>query len=374
MDFIPVCEPFLNGNELKYVSECISTGWISSSGRFIKAFEESFATYCGAKYAVGVCNGTVAIHLALTAAGIKKGDEVIIPDFTMIATAFAVCYTGAIPVFVDADKDTWNIDVNKIEAKISNKTKAIIPVSIFGHPCEMDEINEIARKHNLLVIEDAAESHGAEYKGKKVGNLADISTFSFFANKNITTGEGGSLVTNNENYYKRALYYKNLCFPVDSPRNYKHEDIGFNYRMSNIHAALGLAQVEKADQYKEMRIRNHNLYEKHLAGTNGVIFQRTKDYVVNVHWMNSILIDKEIFGKSREELIIFLKNNGVDTRLLFKGMHTQPSLLKYGCNCSGSFEITDFLSENGLYLPSASNLTETQIIRICGLIKEFRSL
>ena len=225
-DFIPVCEPYLAGNEKKYVNNCLETGWISSTGKYVKAFEEQFAQYCGTKYAVCVCNGTVALHLALISMGIGKNDEVIIPNFTMIASAFAVCYTGAIPVFVDAEKETWNIDVQKIEEKITSRTKAIMPVSIFGHPCEMDTINSLAKKYKLLVLEDAAESHGAEYKGKRTGNLADITAFSFFANKNVTTGEGGMVVTNDETLYKKALYYKNLCFPLEGPRNYVHKNIG----------------------------------------------------------------------------------------------------------------------------------------------------
>lgn len=372
--FIPVCEPYLNGNELEYVTDCIKTGWISSAGKYVKEFELRFAEYCGAKYAVGVTNGTVAIHLALVAAGIGKGDEVIIPDFTMIATAFAVCYTGAIPVFVDAESETWNIDVTKIEEKISKRTKAIMPVSIFGHPCDMDEINALAKKYNLLVIEDAAESHGAEYKGVKTGNLADITTFSFFANKNLTTGEGGAVVTNNEDLYKKSLYFKNLCFPLDSPRNYMHNDIGFNYRISNIHAAIGLAQVEKADEYRLMRIRNHNLYAELLADVPGITIQKSKDYVMNVHWMNVILIDPERFGKTRDQLIVYLSENNVDTRLLFKGMHTQPSLIKFGCEKSGAYPVTDMLSQTGFYLPSGSNLTDEDIKHIASIIKEFMRL
>lgn len=190
-EFIPVCEPYLNGNEEKYVLDCVKTGWISSSGEYVKRFEEEFAKYCGCKYGVAVCNGTVALHLALVSLGIGNGDEVILPSFTMIASAFAVCYTGAKPVFVDCDKDTWNIDTTKIEAKITPKTKAIMPVHIFGNPCAMDKILHIAKQHNLFVVEDAAESHGAEYKGQKVGSFSDIASFSFFANKNLTTGEGG---------------------------------------------------------------------------------------------------------------------------------------------------------------------------------------
>lgn len=369
MSFIPVCEPFLNGNEKQYVADCMDTGWISSAGKYVKAFEEKFAEYCGVKYAVGVCNGTVAIHLALTALGIKKGDEVIIPNFTMIATAFAVCYTGAMPVFVDADPNTWNIDVEKIEEKITKKTKAIMPVSIFGHPCEFDKIRELANKHNLKIIEDAAESHGAEYNGIKTGALADITTFSFFANKNITTGEGGMVVTDDKELYDKCRYYKNLCFPLDGNRNYTHNHIGFNYRISNIHSAIGLAQVEKADEYRAMRIKNAELYSKQLSNIEGITLQTTNKNVLHVHWMNGILLDPKKYGRTRDELIKLLKDNGIDSRLLFLGMNKQPALQQYGCNCEGEYTVSDNLYENGLYLPSSSSLDEKTIIKICEIIK-----
>ena len=336
-DFIPVCEPLLNGNELKYVDDAVRTGWISSSGDYVNKFESKFAEYVQSKYGIAVCNGTVALHLALVALGIGKNDEVIIPSFTMIATAFAVCYTGAKPVFVDADKETWNIDVTKIEEKITKNTKAIIPVHIFGNPCNMDEISKIAKKYNLFVIEDAAEAHGAEYNGKKIGSFSDIACFSFFANKNLTTGEGGMCITNNEEYNKLCRYYKNMCFPLDGTRNYMHENIGFNYRMSNIHAAIGLAQVEKADEYRKLRIRNAQLYKKYLENCEGIIFQRDTPNSLNVNWMNTIIIDDKKYGHTKDELILYLKSNGIDTRLLFKSMNRQPSLRKFGCDCSGAY-------------------------------------
>lgn len=372
MEFVPVCEPFLNGREKEYVEDCLTTGWISSAGKYVKAFEEQFAAYCGAKYAVGVCNGTVALHLALVALGVKKGDEVILPNFTMIASAFAICYTGAKPVFVDAEPDSWNIDVQKIEAKITERTKVIMPVSIFGHPCDMNAIQALADKYQLKVLEDAAESHGAEYCGKKTGNLADITAFSFFANKNLTTGEGGMVVTNDENLYNLCRYHKNLCFPLDAPRNYMHADIGFNYRISNIHSAIGLAQVEKADEYRDLRIRNANLYKQLLQDIPGVVLQKTKENVLNVHWMNSLIIDPNAYGRTRDELLAELKRNNVDTRLLFVGMHRQPALEQYGCDCTGDYPVTDWLSENGFYLPSGSNLTEETIASICRIIKEYQ--
>lgn len=371
-DFVPVCEPLLGGNEMKYITEAVSTGWISSSGSYVTRFEDAFAKYCGVRYAVAVCNGTVAIHLALSVLGIGKGDEVIIPSFTMIATAFAVCYTGATPVFVDVDKETFNIDVEKIEEKITPRTKAIIPVHIFGNPCDMAEINHIAKKYGLFIVEDAAEAHGAEFDGKKVGSFSDIASFSFFANKNLTTGEGGMVVTDSEGYYKSCKYKKNMCFPVDVPRVYSHDDIGFNYRMSNLHAAIGLAQTEKADEYRGMRICNAARYREYLSDCNGIVFQKDQMNGLNVHWMNAIIVNSAVYGHNKDELVAHLKDNNIDTRLLFIGMHRQKSLKDYGCDCSGSYPITDWLSNNGFYLPSASSLTEEKIKCICNIIKEFR--
>jgi len=371
--FIPVCEPALLGNELKYVTDAVKTGWISSSGKYVSEFEQQFASYCGCQYGVAVCNGTVALHLALVALGIGKGDEVIMPDFTMIATAFAVCYTGATPVFVDSDPETWNIDVRKIEEKITPRTKAILPVHIFGLMCDMDSITALAKKYGIKVLEDAAESHGAEYKGRKAGSCSDLAAFSFFANKNITTGEGGMVVTNDEGLFNRLRYFKNVCFPLDGPRNYIHNDIGFNYRMSNVVAAIGLAQVECADDYKIMRMRNNDLYRKYLAGIDGINFQATPDNYTCVSWMNTIVVDPKKYGHTRDELCKYLKEHQVDTRLLFVGMHRQPSMKDFGCDCTGEYPVTDWLTENGCYLPSASSLYEETIADICLLIKNFQN-
>jgi perosamine synthetase len=367
-NFIPVCEPSLLGNEKKYVIEAIETGWISSTGKYIPAFEKAFAEYCGVKHGIAVCNGTVALHLALVALGIGKGDEVIIPDFTMIASAFAVCYTGAKPVFVDAEPETWNIDTTKIEEKITKRTKAIMPVHIYGQPCDMDSIWNLAKKYDLKVIEDAAEVHGAEYNGKKCGSLSHIATFSFFANKIGTTGEGGMVITNDDELAEKCRYYKNLCFPLKGGRSFIHDDIGFNYRMSNIHAAIGLAQVENLDMYVEMRRRNHFLYKDYLEWLSGIFLQPEKEWTKNVYWMNAIVIDPEKYGMNRNELINELDKNGIQTRLFFSSMHNQPALKKYGCEFNHNYPVTDWLSENGLYLPSGSELTEDQIQYICQVI------
>lgn len=369
--FIPVCEPMLAGNELKYVTDAVATGWISSAGKYVTEFEKQFAAYSDCKYGVAVCNGTVALHLALVALGIGEGDEVIVPTFTMIASAFAVCYTGAKPVFVDADPNTWNIDVTKIEEKITPRTKAIMPVHIFGQMCDMDAIQALADKHNLLIIEDAAEAHGATWRGRKAGSCSHVGCFSFFANKNITTGEGGMVVTNDEAIYEQLKYYKNVCFPMNGVRNYLHNDIGFNYRMSNVVAAIGLAQTEKADEYKAMRMHNNELYRRYLADVPGICFQNILPQAECVSWMNTIVLDPALYGYTKDELIAFLRENNVDSRLLFNGMHRQKSLLDFGCDCSGEYPVCDLLTENGFYLPSASSLTENVIKAICTLIKNF---
>lgn len=370
-NFVPVCEPHLGGREVDYVTQAVQTGWISSAGEFVKQFESDFATVCSVRHAVGVCNGTSALHLALKALEIGENDEVIIPSFTMVASAFAVCYTGAKPVFVDCDASSWNIDVAQIESKITRKTKAIMVVHIFGLPCDMSAIHNLAQAYNLYVIEDAAEAHGAEYQSQRVGSLSDIAAFSFFANKNITTGEGGMVVTNSQKLFEASQYYKNLCFSLNGNRNYLHDHIGFNYRLSNLHAAIGVAQLEKFDMYKSLRIQNRQRYQLFLKELEGVHFQEDFDDRVNVAWMNAIVIDPNQYGKHRDELMAYLKDNNVDARVLFNGMHRQKSLKNYGCDCSGYFPNCDNLSDNGLYLPSASSLSEETIFRICELIIRF---
>jgi perosamine synthetase len=367
--FIPVCEPYLTGKELEYVTDAVKTGWISGVGSYVKKFEEEFARFCGVKHAISTNNGTAALHLALVGLGIKDNDEVIIPNFTMISSAFSVCYTGAKPVFVDADEETWNINPNWIEERITPKTRAIMPVHIYGHPCEMDKIMEIARKYNLKVIEDCAEAHGAEYKGKKVGSFGDVGCFSFYSNKIITTGEGGMIVTNNDDIAERCKYHKNLCFPLDGSRNYLHEDIGFNYRMSNVVAAIGFAQLEKIERYIKKRRENHELYISFLGDVNGIIFQPEKKGCKNVYWMNGIVIDPKKAGITKDELTKKLACYGIETRNFFVGMHKQPSL-KNGSSFNEKYAISEWLEENGFYIPSGSGLKGGKIKYISNKIKE----
>ena len=370
--FLPVCSPLLEGNELSYVTEAVSTGWISSSGSYVTEFEKSFAAYCEVGHGIAVCNGTVALHLALVALGVGPGDEVIIPNFTMAASAFAVCYTGAMPVFVDADKETWNMAIPSLESKITPKTKAIMPVHIFGNPCDMTALHRVSEKWGIPLLEDAAEAHGAEVNGKKVGSLGNLAAFSFFANKNVTTGEGGMVVTDDDALAQACRYHKNLCFPLDAPRTYLHADIGFNYRMSNIHAALGLAQTERADYYRNLRIRHGCLYRELLEKIPGITVQKDQLGGKNVFWMNGMCVCPEQYGRSRDELVAHLKENGIETRLFFNGMHRQPALQKYGCDSSDTYPVSDFLADNGLYLPSGSGLAEEDIHFICDVIASFR--
>jgi perosamine synthetase len=362
--FIPVCEPLLAGNELKYVTEAVSKGWISSSGGFVKEFEQKFAAYLGVKHAVTVTNGTAALHLALVAAGIGPGDEVIVPTFTMIASAAAVCYAGAKPVFVDCERDTFNLDVSRIAEKISERTRAIMPVHIYGLSCDMSPLLELARRHGLVVVEDAAEAIGSRYEGKPCGALGTLGCFSFFANKAITTGEGGMVVTDDDELAQKLRYYKNLCFPLTGPRRYVHEHVGFNYRMPNTVAAIGLAQLERVDDYVSMRRENAQRYNDRLRGERGISVPVERPYAYNSFWMYAILIEDD-FGLSRDEVMKGLEARGIDTRSFFVPMHQQTGLVAYGADVSGSYPHSEYVSPRGLYLPSSSGLSEEQIERVC---------
>lgn len=369
--FIPVCEPLLGGRELEYVTKAVSAGWISSSGGYVKEFEEAFAKYLDVPCAVTTTSGTAALHLALVAAGIGPGHEVIIPSFTMIATAFAVCYTGAKPVFVDAEAASWNIDVGQIEAKITPATKAILPVHVYGHACDMDALDALARRHQLLVIEDAAEAIGSRYRGKLCGAIGDMSCFSFFANKLVTTGEGGMVAARDERFAEKLRYYKNLCFPLHGPRRYLHDEIGFNYRMPNVLAAIGLAQLERADFYLERRRSNAAYYDERLRGLRGITTPPSLEYTLNSYWMYGILIEED-FGLTRDEVMQQLHAAGIDTRSFFVSMHRQPALAKYGCDVSGAYPVTDALSQKGLYLPSGSGLREEELSRVVETLLSLR--
>jgi len=365
---IPVCSPKIGEKEVEYVSRCIRSGWISSLGEYVTEFEEKFAGYCGCKYGVATSSGTTALHLALAALGIKEGDEVIIPTFTMIATANAVTYTRARPVLVDADLSTWNIDTSKIEEKITKRTKAIMPVHTYGHPADMDPILELAEKYGLYVVEDAAEAHGAEYKGKKTGGLGDVGCFSFYANKIITTGEGGMVTTNNEEIAERSQWLRAHAFGRHG-KHFYHEELGFGYRMSALQAAFGLAQFESVDEFVSIRRNNAKLYNTLLQKLGDKItLPPEKPWAKNVYWMYSILIEDK-YGLGRDELMKKLDVEGIETRTFFYPIHVQPIYASQ--HKEERFPIADELSRKGINLPSGNNLTAEEVSYVCECICKY---
>lgn len=356
--FYPVYKPSLNGNEKKYVNECIDTTWISSRGHFVSDFENAFASYIGVRYATGVCNGTVAIHLALIALGICQSDEVIVPTFTYVASANPIKMIGAVPVFVDSRMNDWQMDPDDIERKITGKTRAIIVVHLYGHPCDMDRIMTIAKKHNLFVIEDCAEAIGSEYKGKKVGSFGDVACFSFFGNKTITCGEGGMVLTNNIHLYELLCLYKTQG--VSKTKEYWHDVLGFNYRMTNIQAAIGLAQLEKVDEKVAKKIQLGEWYIKYLTDTP-LVFHTSQPNMVHTYWMCSVLARTP---GERASLRNFMKEHGIETRPTFPVIHEMPMY-----NETEVFPIAKDLSQRGINLPSYPDLEEYDISIICNVIR-----
>ncbi len=357
---IPIAKPDLKGNEKKYLTECIDSTWISSAGKFIEQFENKFAEFSGTKYAASCCNGTMALHLALLAINIQPGDEVIVPNLTFAATANAVLYCNAKPVLVDIDKETWNIDPEKIEQAITPKTKAIIPVHLYGNPCDMDKIMEIANNHSLFVIEDSAEAHGAKYKNKKVGSIGHIGCFSFYGNKIVSTGEGGICTSNNKELIDRINVLKN--HGMTKERRYWHNEVGYNYRMTNMQAAVGLAQLETINTFIERRRKVENLYRELLKDVEGIKIQKTHDNAEQIPWMFSIVLDN--FKLSRDELIDKLEQAGIETRKTFFPLNEMPPYYT-----DSQFPNSDLISKNGISLPTYAELTEEEIILICDTIK-----
>ncbi|MDA3790134.1 MAG: aminotransferase class I/II-fold pyridoxal phosphate-dependent enzyme [Desulfobacula sp.] len=363
--YLPVSEPNLGEKELKYVSECILTGWVSSAGKYVTQFEQMFAQFCGTKFGISSSSGTTALHLSLLAQGIGPGDEVIVPSFTFISTANAVVFTGATPVFVDSEAATWNIDPRKIEQALTPVTKAIIPVHIYGHPAEMSPILELAKKYNLAVIEDAAEAHGALYKGEKTGSMGDLGIFSFYGNKIITTGEGGMVVTDNKELADKIRILRD--HGMDPQKRYSHSVLGYNYRLTNIQAALGVGQMERIDQIIERKCTNASLYSEELKNIPGITLPPNAEWAKNIYWLYSILIDEKIFGMSAIELGKRLKIKSIETRPLFPPVHQQPIY-----NTKQSLPVCEKLSKSGLSLPSSTNIRKDEINRIAWEIKKIK--
>ncbi len=360
---IKIANPIFNGNEKKYLNECIDEGWVSSNGRFIEDFQEKFAKFCGSKYAIACSNGTVTLHLALKALGVGENDEVIMPTLTYIATANAVTYCGAKPVFVDVEPNTWNIDPDSIEKAITSKTKAIIPVHLYGLPCNMDKILQIARKYNLKVIEDAAEAHGATWDNKVVGSIGDIGSFSFFGNKIITCGEGGMLVTDNYELYKTMCNLRSQG--VDPNKKYWHITVAYNYRMTNMQAAIGLAQLENVKWHLEQRQRIAKLYEVNLKDLKDYLTVQKIDLKAHhSYWMYSIVLTDKV-KKDRDEVMRSMEEMGIEMRPVFYPMHIMPPYL----DASVHFPVAEKISSRGINLPTHANLTNGDIDYIVGCLK-----
>lgn len=356
---VSLAQPQLNGNEYKYLMDAFLSTWISSTGKYITSFEEGFSKYCGVKYGVATSNGTTALHLALAALGIGIGDEVIVPDITFAATINAVIYTGATPVIVDIEEESWCIDSDEIEKAITPRTKAIIPVHIYGQPCDMGKICGIARKNNLYVIEDCAEAHGAEWENKKVGSFGVISCFSFFGNKVITTGEGGMCITNDEDLNQKMRLLRD--HGMSKERRYYHEVIGFNYRMTNLQAAIGTAQVERIDSILSWREDLETEYRNTLTKIDGVTLQRIDlPNRKKIAWLVSILVDE----KKRDAVLWELKENGIDSRPFFVPLSEMDIYKKYARECSNSKRISGM----GLNLPTTYGVGSEEIKKIAGII------
>jgi perosamine synthetase len=365
---LPVMEPSLGGNELKYVSDCIASNWISSQGKYVTSFEEAFSEFTGAAHALCVSSGTTALHLALAALDIGHGDEVIMPDLTFAATANVAIHQGAIPVLADVSRDTWTLDPSAIECKITPRTKAIMPVHLYGHPCDMDPILALAAKHHLAVIEDCAESLGARYRGQQTGVMGDIGCFSFFANKVITTGEGGMVVTRDPALHRKMAILRD--HGMSKEKRYWHLYAGYNYRMTNLQAAIGLAQMERIDDFLQHRAHVVARYNEHLGRIPGILLPPCAPWAHNIYWLYSIVIDEAEAGITRDELAAKLAERGIETRPFFYPVHVQPAYLAYA---KGDFPVTDWLSARGLSLPTANDIRLDDVERVCAAIDEILS-
>jgi perosamine synthetase len=363
---IAVNEPRLGGREFEYVAECVRTGWISSEGRFIEAFERGWADYCGMRHGVAVSNGTVALELAVRSLDLQPGDEVILPSFTIISCALAVLYGGGTPVLVDADPRTWCMDTTQIEARLTPRTRAIMPVHIYGHPVDMGPVQALARRHNLAIVEDAAEAHGAEYRGARCGGLGDLGCFSFYANKIVTTGEGGMVLTNDVARAARLRSLRNLCFQRE--RRFYHVDLGHNYRLTNMQAALGLAQLEAIEAAIQHKRWLGEAYTRRLAEAPGLQLPVEEPWAKNVYWMYGVVLN-DAAGLDAAEFAARLAARGIMTRPFFLGMHEQPALRARGLFAGEHYPVAERLARQGLYLPSGLTLTEAQVDEVCEAVK-----
>jgi perosamine synthetase len=367
-NFIPVNEPLLDGNEKKYLLECIDSGWISSEGPFVRQFEQQFSKRVGRLHGIAVANGSGALDIAVQALRIGPGDEVILPAFTIISCAASIVRAGAVPVLVDADPVTWNMSIDQVAERITPRTKAIMVVHIYGLPVDMDPIIELARKHDLKIIEDAAEMHGQTYKGKQCGSFGDISTFSFYPNKHVTTGEGGMLVCDDPELAERCRSFRNLCF--QAKKRFVHEELGWNYRMTNLQAAVGLAQLERLDVFIGRKRDMGRRYDRLLADVAGLELPiSSRDYSENIYWVYGVVL-KDSVPFDAEEAMRRLALAGVGTRPFFWPMHEQPVFRKMGMFVGECHPVAERIARRGFYIPSGLALTEEQLEMVAFRIKD----
>lgn len=364
---VPVNQPLLDGNEKKYLIECIETGWISSEGPFIQKFEEQFARRTQREYGIAVSNGSVALDAAIAALGIGSGDEVILPTFTIISCASAVIRAGAVPVLVDCDPITWNMDVSQIEAKITARTKAILIVHIYGLPTDVAPILDLVQRYQLRVIEDAAEMHGQTYRGQPCGSFGDISTFSFYPNKHITTGEGGMLLTNDPHLAERCRSLRNLCFQPQ--KRFVHEELGWNLRMSNLQAALGVAQLERLDEFVALKRAMGKRYTKLLSDIPGLQLPLSQtDDADNIYWVYGIVLKDEVPCEA-EAIMTRLSARKIGNRPFFWCMHEQPVFQKMGLFAQASHPVAERIARRGFYIPSGLALSTVQMEQVAEALR-----
>ncbi len=365
---VPVNEPLLDGNEKKYINECIDTGWISSEGPFVKRFEDEFSSYVDRNHGIAVANGSLALDIAVKALEIGKGDEVILPTFTIVSCANSVVNVGATPVVVDCDPNSWNMIASQVEAKITKNTKAIMLVHLYGLPVDLDPILELAKKHDLKIIEDAAEMHGQTYKGKKCGSFGDISIFSFYPNKHITTGEGGMLVTDSPKLAERCRSIRNLCFQAN-PR-FVHEEMGLNARMTNMQAALGVAQLEKIEEKIIKKRYIGYKYDSLLADIPTIHTPLAKtEYAENIYWVYGIVL-KDDYPADAKEIANRLREYKIGSRPFFWPMHQQPIFQKMGLFKDVQCPNAEKIAKRGFYIPSGLGINDEKIEYVAKILKE----
>lgn len=364
---ISVCEPLITERDRKLVNDALASGWISSAGKYLDLFEEKWAAYCGMPYGIAVSNGSTALDIAICLLDLKTGDEVIMPTFTIISPAQSIVRGGGIPVLVDSDPITWQMDTSQIEEKITSRTKAILVVHIYGHPADMDNIMALAKKYSLTVIEDAAEVHGAEYKGRKCGGIGDISTFSFYANKLVTTGEGGMVLVRDPELAERARSLRNLSFRNE--RRFLHEEMGYNFRLTNIQAALGVSQMERIEMIINMKRSIAYFYQKRLRNLKGLQLPAEEACAKNVFWVYGLVLDDSV-PFDAIEFATRLAKRGVETRPFFLGMHEQPVFTNIGLFDGEIFPVAERLARRGLYIPSGLTITEDQMDSVVSAITE----